>query len=242
MACAGSKRAQEESAVKADLNLQIAMSYMKSGNYPMALKQLLAAEEHNPRSEAVHIHLGFVYYARESYELAEKHYLKAIQLKKDYSEAKNLLARLYIETSQYQRAEELLQEILQDLTYEDFPRAHAHYGLLEFRRKKYTAAIPHLKKSLERDRESCDSNVLLGRSYLELNELTLAVPQLDKSIPFCQSLESDEAHYYSAIALYRAGQKSKARFRFEELTKLFPNGKNHEKSQKMLDLLKRETT
>jgi type IV pilus assembly protein PilF len=241
VSCAGTKRTEEENAIKADLNLQIAMSYIKSGNYPLALKQLLIAEELNPKSEVVQVHLGFVYYLRESYELAEKHYQKALRLKPDFSEAKNLMARMYIDTNRYNQAEELLQQIIQDLTYQDFPKAYGHYGLLEFKRKKYSAAVPHLKKSLERDRENCETNVLLGRSYLEMDQLALAVPQLDKSIPFCMSLESDEAHYYSAIALYRAGQKSKSRFRFEELTKLFSNGKHYEKAQKMLEIIRKDS-
>jgi Tfp pilus assembly protein PilF len=178
---------------------------------------------------------------RERYELAEKHYKKAIKLKPDFTDAKNNLGRVYVEIGQFKQAEALLNEVILDLTYIDFPKAYANLGILEFRRKKYTEAISFLKKSLERDRENCFTHVYLGRSYLEIKETTLAVSQLEKALPFCQLIESDEALYYSAIALYRNNQKAKAKFRFEDLIKTYPAGYNNEKAQKMLQLIKKGT-
>ena len=225
----------------ADLHLQIANEFLKKENYPLALKELLIAEDLSPSNPAVQANLGLVYFMRERYELAEKHYKKAISLKPDFTDAKNNLSRAYIEIGQYKLGEALLKNVLADLTYTDFPKAYANYGVLEFKRKNYTESITYFKKSLERDRENCFTQVFLGRSYLELKDVGIAVLQLDRAIPFCQQIDSDEAHYYSAIALYRDNQKDKAKFRFEELVRLFPSGYNIEKAQKMLELLKKDS-
>lgn len=223
----------------ADLHLQIANEYIKGENYPLALKELMIAQDLSPDNPAVQANLGLVYFARERYELAEKHYKRAIKIKPDFTDAKNNLGRVYLEIGQYRLAEEMLTDVLADLTYVDFPKAFANYGILEFKRKKYNEAITYFKKSLERDRENCFTQVYLGRSYLELKETTLAVSQLEKALPFCQQIESDEALFYSAIALYRNNQKEKAKFRFEDLVKAYPNGYNNEKAQKMLQLIKK---
>lgn len=231
--------AVDEKRDTSDLHLQIANEYIKGENYPMALKELLIAEDISPDNHVVQANLGLVYFMRERYELAEKHYKKSIQLKPDFTDAKNNLGRVYLEIGQYRLAEDMLKDVLSDLTYVDFPKAYANYGILEFKRKKYESAIGYLKKSLARDRENCFTQVYLGRSYLELKETVLAVTQLEKALPFCQQIESDEALFYSAIALYRNNQKEKAKFRFEDLVKAYPNGYNNEKAQKMLQLIKK---
>ncbi len=223
----------------AELHMQIATSHIQNENYPLALKELLIAQELSPRNAAIQANLGYVYFMRERYDLSEQHFKRALSLMPNFTDAKNNLARVYIETSKNAQAEELLIEVLSDLTYVDFPRAQANYGILEFNRKKYKTAVGYFKRSLERDRENCITNVYLGRSYLELKENLLAVAQLEKSISFCQPLDLEDAHYYSAIALYRNGQKDRAIFRFEELIKLFPNSKYIDRTQKMLAVLKK---
>lgn len=233
--------APQEENDKAALHLQIGNDYLKKENYPLALKELLIAEELSPANPYVQANLGMVYFMRERYELAEKHYRKSISLKPDFTDAKNNLSRAFIEIGQYRQAEVLLKEVLKDLTYVDFPKAYANYGVLEFKRKNYSNAINYFKKSLERDRENCFTQVYHGRSYLELKDTQFAVVQLEKAIPFCSQIESDEAHFYSAIALYRNNQKEKARMRFEELIRVYPSGYNIEKAQKMLELLKKGT-
>lgn len=227
---------QNETAL---LHMQIAIDDIKNERYPKALKELLVAEKYSPNNPYIQANLGFVYFMREKYELAEKHYLKSIALKPDFAESKNTLARAYIEIGQYTKARSLLNEVLADLTYVGFAKAQTNLGVLEFKLKNYPEALANLKKSLEHDRSDCTTHVYLGRTYLELKDFSFAASQLDKAISFCDQTSSDEAYYYSAIALYRAGRKAQAQSRFAELIKYFPNGANADKAQKMLDLIKK---
>lgn len=233
----GCKTVNSEKAESANLHLEIAIASMKGENYPAALKELLIAEELDPTNAMVQSELGLVYYFREHYDLSEKHFRRALSLRPDFTDAKNNLARAYVELGQFKKADSLLKEVLADLTFPDFPRALANYGFLEFKRKDYKSAITYLKKSLERDRENCSSQVLLGRSYLEMQDLDTAILQLDRAITFCTQTENDEGHYYSAISYFRNNQKDQAKLRFEEQLKFFPNGANAEKTHKMLDLI-----
>ena len=233
----GCRTTSLEKREAAELHLQIATSHLKSENYPMALKELLIAEDLDSGNAETQAQLGLVYFLRERYELSEKHYRRALSLKPDFTDAKNNLARSYIELGQYKKAEAVLKDVLNDLTYNDFPRALANYGVLEFKRQNYPKAVEYFKKSLERDRENCYTQVFLGRSYLEMNELADAVKQLDRAVGFCLPIDNDEAHYFSAIAYFRDKQKEQARLRFEELIKLFPNGPNADKSRKVLDMI-----
>jgi tetratricopeptide (TPR) repeat protein len=235
MGC-GSEPKQKESA---QLHLQLAISLIEKEDFPVALKELLIAQDLDSTNAEVQSQLGNVYFIRDRYDLAEEHFRRAVQLKPDFTDAKNNLARIYIETSQNGLAEGLLKEVLQDYTYSYFPRAYFNYGLLEFKRKNYKLSITFLLKSLEKDRENCLGHIYIGRSFLELTENQSAVDELTKSIKFCQPMQIDDAHYYSAIALFRNNQKDLALTRFEELIKIYPTGKNRDNAKKMIEVIKK---
>lgn len=234
--CASNTALKKE---QAQLRLEMAQGLIRGQNYPTALKELLVALEDDPTNAGIHASLGEVYFARERYELSEKHYLKALSLNPNFTEAKNFLARSYIETGRLNKAESLLQDAIKDLTYINYSLTYLNFGLLEFKKNNFNKAIDYFKKSLEKDRENCKTHVYLGRSFMELEQLDTAVAQLNKSVSFCSAIDSDEAHYYSAIAYYRNKQFEKSQTRFEELISLFPNGPFNEKSQKMLELIKK---
>jgi type IV pilus assembly protein PilF len=235
--CSTTSKAKENAVYK----IEIANSFMRGKNYPAALKELLSAEQDDPKNQQVQEFLGHVYRARERFELAEKHYLKALDLDPNFTDVRNSLAQLYIETGRYSKSEEYLKAAMNDLTYIPYHRTLANYGVLEFKRKNYAKAIDYFKKSLDKDRENCDTNVYLGRSYLESNDNDMAIQQFEKSISFCSQINSDIAHYYSAISLYRKKEVARAQTRFEELIKLYPDGLHNEKARKMLSLIKSET-
>lgn len=226
---------------KAELHMQIGISYLQRQNYPMALKELLVAEDLAPNNAAIESNLGLVYFFRERYDLSEKHYLKAISSRKDFTEAKNNLARVYIELDQLNKAEPLLKEAVKDLTYPDYPLVNVNYGVLEYKKKNYVQSKAYLKKALEVDRENCNGHLYLGRNYLDTEDLSLAIDELEKAIAFCQPQGVDDANYYSAVAHYRNKQRDRAIVRFEELLKIFPTGKNSEKAKKMLDIIRKGT-
>ncbi len=233
--CVTTKKQTEQAA----LHLQLAVNFVQQENYPVALQELLTAQDLDPSNSDVQAYLGYVYFIRERIDLAEKHFKKAVAINSKFSDAKNNLARVYIETGRLKEAENLLKEILVDYTYSDFARAYFNYGLLEFNRKNYRASLNFFAKAIQKDRENCLAHVYIGRNYLELTQTSMAVEELNKAINFCQPLQVDDAHYYNAIALFRNNQKDLATVRFQELLKLFPTGKNRENAQKMLDVIRK---
>jgi type IV pilus assembly protein PilF len=172
-------------------------------------------------------------------DLSLLHYTRATELSPKFTEAKNNLARVYIEVKQYIKAESLLNQVIEDLTYTNQATAYMNYGLMRFNQKRFADAKVLFRKVLESDREYCFAQVYLGRSYLELGENQDAVVQLEKAAPLCLPRKIDEAHYFSAIAHYRLGQKDKSLLRFQEVTQLFPDGANFLSAQKMIQIIKK---
>lgn len=231
----------DRSEERALLRQQLGVSYMQQGNYPLALKELLEAEELDSKNPQIQNNLGMLYFVREKFELSAQHFARAYELDKKFTDAKNNLARVYIELKQFAIAQRLLDEVLADLTYQYPIKADMNYGLLEFNRGRFKEAKKHFRKVLIQDREDCFAQVFLGRSFLELKENTQAVDQLEKATTFCKAMGIDDAHYFSAIALYRTGDKEQSLVRFKELLDLFPQAKYREQSKKMIDIIEKGT-
>jgi type IV pilus assembly protein PilF len=224
----------------AELKMEIGVSHMQRNNLPLALKELLGALELDPKNPYVHNNLGIVYYLREKYDLSVKYFTEAVSLNPAFTEAKNNLARVYIEQKQYSKAARLLDEVLADLTYTNAHSAYFNYGLLYFNQNKFDQSKLYLSKILSDNREDCYTQVYYARSLMETNYLKLASEQLDKATQFCVLERVDDAHFYGAIAYYRTGNKQKALARFEELVKIFPEGKHRVKASEMIQLIQKE--
>lgn len=224
---------------KADLHLRLGVSQLESENYPMALREFLKAEELDPNNPVIHNNLGQVYFLRDRLELSEKHFRRAISLSPKYSDARNNLGRLLIEKGDYKNAEKEINAVIDDLTYPSPQKAYINLGLAKFNQKQYSQAQEAFAKVLEMAKDDCVANNYFGRTFFELKDYPRAAESLDRAIGFCQRSLFDEPHYYSALAYYRMGERSRAIARFEELIKYYPSGKFREKSKGMLSLIRK---
>lgn len=222
------------------LHLQIGTSFLQSGRYPDALRELLLAEKGDPSNPMVQNNLGLVYFIREKNDLAEKHLRRAVSLDSSYTDARNNLARVLIEQNKYDSAISELQKVLKDLTYGDAPKALTNMGLAHFRRGKYEEAKKYLAQALKLNRENCLAYNLYGRSQLELGDLKNAANSLDSAVVLCKASQFDEPHYFAGIAYERLGEKEKAVARLEEVVKLYPAGKYNRKAQTMLNEISKQ--
>ncbi|MEN0060466.1 MAG: tetratricopeptide repeat protein, partial [Bdellovibrio sp.] len=188
---------------KAELYFRLGSSHIEAENYPLALRELLKAEELDPANAAIQNNLGLVYFYREHFVLSEKHFSEAIKLLPQYSEARNNLARLLIEKSDYAGAEKELSLVLEDLTYPQPEKAYINLGLAKFNQKNYSGAREAFSKALRSVPDDCIASTYFGRTYFETGDYAQATEALDRAIGFCQKLLYDEPHYYSALAYYR---------------------------------------
>jgi type IV pilus assembly protein PilF len=220
------------------LHLQIGTAHLQKGNYPIALKNLLAAEQLDPDNIYIQNNLALAYFVRNKFLEAETHFRKALKIDPAYSEARNNLGRTLIEANRHDEAIKELTKVVEDLTYENPEKAYANLGLANFRIQRYQEAKNYLVKALVTDRGNCVTNSLFGRTLYELKDYEKACEALDKAIRFCQKDGYDEPHYYSGLCYYKAGNLDKAFVRLEETTKLYKSGQYKTEAEKMLKLLR----
>lgn len=214
-------------------------SFYQNENYSLALKEFLIAEKNDPDSPAIQNSLGLTYFMKERHQIAIKHFERSLKLDPNFTDARNNLARVYIEVGRYQDAERMLNIVTNDLTYTGQDRAYINLGLSFFNQKKYDLAKDNFLKAINSQQDNCFAHTYYGRSFFELKNYEASIQALDKAIEFCQKLLIDEPHYYSALSFYRLGEKQKSITRFQEVIKLYPNGKYSDRSKGMLNIIKR---
>jgi type IV pilus assembly protein PilF len=224
----------------AELKMEIGISHIERNNLPLALKELLGAEELDKKNYLVQNSLGLVYFLRDKLDLSAQHYKQATILNPQFTDAKNNLARVFIEQKKYTKAAPLLDDVLADLTYTNAYTAHFNYGLLYFNQNMFDLAKPYFLRVLNDNREDCYTQVYYSRCLMETRNIQLALNQLNKAVPFCTNNKIDDAQYFLAIAYYRLADRQKSLEKFSELIKLFPDGKHHGQAAQMIDLIQKE--
>ena len=237
LGCASLSEQQE----KAALHQKVGVSFFEAGNYPRALAAFLTANELDPDNASIQNNLGLTYFMRERYDLSEKHFRRALEIEPSFTDARNNFGRLLIEVNRFSEAEVELKKVLSDLTYPALEKVYINMGLCYFNQKKYDQAREYFLKAVEEKQDSCVANNYYGRSLFELNDYKRALPALDRAVSYCQKSLYDEPHYYSALTNYRMGEVKRSISRFEEVTKLYPNGRYNERSRAMLEIIRKGT-
>ena len=101
---------------RAGLHMQIGTGYLTKGLYPQALIELLKAEHLDPKNPLILNNLGLAYYVRGKTKMAEDKFRAAIRELPNFSDAKNNLERVFVDTQRASDAVRLLSEVECDLT------------------------------------------------------------------------------------------------------------------------------
>jgi len=138
------------------------------------------------------------------------HLKKSISAKSNYSEARNNLGRVYIDAKNFEAARQQLKLALSDLTYPNRDKILVNLGLSYFLQDNQAMAEPFFLKAIAANRKNCLGYNYLGRSLIEIEQFKRAQKTLNQAILHCRESNFDEAHYFSAIALFRDGRKNHA--------------------------------
>ena len=231
--CSGAALRKEQ----AQYHLRIGTSYLVKGHYPQALSELIQAAQMDPDDPVIQNNLGLAYFVRKEYALAEDHVKKALEINPRYSEARNDLGRIYIELARYDEAIHELTAVTKDLTYTVPEKAFVNLGLAYMKKGDLTNAQNNFKKSLEANSHFCPAYNYYGQALFQLQKYEAAIDAFDSALKLCNN-NYDEAHYFSGLSYYKAGQPEKAEARLEEVVKLYPDSEYADKAKNMLKIIR----
>jgi type IV pilus assembly protein PilF len=222
--------------------------YFNKGLVQPALEELLKAVELDPNNPDAHNLLGLVWLRKgaEAEELstrnqclkgesltlekaeadaqfkkAEEQFQKAVQLKPDFSEARNNLAVVMLHFGRYDDAVSLEEKALSNIVYREPYVANGNLGQAYYEKGDMVRAAKALRQALFEQPKFCVGRYRLAKVYYEQKEWDHAAEEIeqvtgDKACPI------QEAYHLAGMVALRRDNRDKARDMFARCVELAP--------------------
>ena len=192
-----------------------------------ALRELLESLKINPKDPETHNLLALTYERLDRLDLATRHFKKALQLKPNYSEARNNMAVVLMKQNKWNAAIAQLMTISEDLLYPtpqivdvNLGWAHFNLGQHDAASQAYRRTLDYYEKGLPQDNTYIIALVGMGRTMLALEETSAAVAHLNKAAVLVPN--NPEIQYELGRAHAAAGNHATARQAFQKVMQLAP--------------------
>lgn len=224
--CSTTSDLAEKSIVqkKAELYYGQGTSDLIKRNYSQALINLLQAKELAPDDSQIRNNLGMAYYFREQFELAEKEFLKAIDLDKKNSDAKVNLGTIYMEKNRLKEAKHLYEQVVADLIYTGQFRNYYNLAILSLKIGDRAQAFEYLSKSIKEREDYCQAHFKLGELYFEEYKFKLALSSFQESSKGT-CVNEPAPHYQQALALISLNRFEEAKHKLKSIIDKFPKSR-----------------
>lgn len=163
------------------------------------------------------------------------HLQQAINIQPDYFEAHSLLARIYMDLSDWNKARDALVNALR--INPESSLAMVSLGEVYRRQKKYADSEKLLEAVVKLDSSSWEAHYTLGRVYWELKDIPKSGLHIARTIELQPNLA--EAHLLAGNIFIRAGLPNNAVVEYEEYLRLSPQGEFSVQVRELVDRLKK---
>jgi Flp pilus assembly protein TadD len=226
------KHTQQSNAV---YHYQMGEIFYAENNFSAALQELSVAEELTPKNPELLNLLGLTLFRKGRFDLAESKYLKSLEIKPDYSEARNNLGVNYLELKRWDEAIVEFRLVQDDLFYQDQESVSINLGLAYLGEGAYKQALTVLRTAADRNPSDARVRLQLGRVYFALDKSEQAVGEYRTALELDHSYAS--AYYFLALAKVKLKDKVAARSAFREVLRIAPDSEIGRLSREYLELL-----
>jgi Tfp pilus assembly protein PilF len=202
---------------------QLAELFRKYNQPEEALKEYLLLVQKDPNNADTYYQIGRLFEDRNKGAKAVNYYRKAIELRPGHGLAYLQLGLLLYRGKRFNDARQYLEKALR---YEpEHYEAYYFVGRIQKENKDYAAALQSFEWSAKSPEYKVRSLIERGTSYMEMNNLERAVPELERAI--AQIAAPDEpdalwAHYFLATCYERLRKIERAIEHWEAVYKQKP--------------------
>jgi Tfp pilus assembly protein PilF len=231
-ACGLSESARKNAA----FHFQMGQSHLGENNITAALVEFTEAEKINPKDPELLNYLGFVYYLKNRYDIAEQKYLKALELKPKYPEVRNKLGVNYMEMKRWDDAIQQFKIATEDIFYQNQGAAVVNLGLAYLGKGEYEQALIILRSAVSSNPRDPGARLSLGRVYFALEKTELAIAEFKRAVELNGSYAN--AYYYLAMCHLKNKDNKAAVAAFKEVLRIAPDSEIGQLSKEYLEMFK----
>ena len=196
-------------------------AYIREGDYTKALRKLLEAEKLYSKDPLLQNDLGLVYMAKEKPDMAIDHFKKAVEIKPDYTPAKNNLGTAYLAEKRWDDAIACFEEITGDLLYATPHYPLSNLGWAYYNKKEYNLAEKYYQDALKIEPRFAIALSGLGKIYIATGRISEAIAALEKAVK--NSPNSAELYLDLADAYRLSREYKKALNAYKKVIELAPD-------------------
>lgn len=210
-----------EQKAQADAIRNLGEEYLKHGKIRMALKELKKAENLVPNDHILQDDLGLCYYFLNDQDQAIFHFKKALEIKDDYTPARNNLGNAYAEKKEWDKAIEQYKIVSADLLYGTPQNPLSNLGYVYYELQEYGLSAQYFLKALDIKPDFVRALYGLAKTYMAMDRVQDAIAKLEKAVGI--SPDSTVLYFELAGAYALNRDYSKAMSAYHKVVELDPN-------------------
>lgn len=204
-----SERDREQAQIHYDLAVQSLVNQPQA-----AYQEVEQALTLNPQMhEAWHVKGLLLHHAFRRQDEALNAYLKSLELKPDFSEARTNLGNLYVDLKRYDDAIAQYDKALNDVLYGAPFIAHGNLGWAYYKKGDLAQALDHLKASVTINPKYCLGHLKLGQLYDEQQNVEESCKYFGRYREYCP--ERADAWQYDGLCHAKKGEVAEAQKSFD---------------------------
>lgn len=220
---------------KAEAHYFLGISYLQEKNPTLALKEFLLAEQIESGNADLQAALAQAYQLKNAYPEAEKHYLRALKMRKNDPQIQNNLASLYLDMKNWEEAIRYFRLASENLIFTGQVNALNGLGYAQHQKGEYQEAVASFRKALAENPRNAQTHCMLGVSYSALGKLDLAMSEFRQALVSAPNYA--RVYYQMGLVYRRQGENSKAGEAFRETVRLAPDTEFGQQAAEYLKLI-----
>lgn len=203
----------EDRQPRAEIIRNLGEAYLRDGSQQgqtdkcrLALKEFLKAESLYPDDYILQDDLGLTYYCLDKPDDAIRHFKRALELKSDYSPARNNLGNAYAAQKEWAKAIEQYKLVASDLLYMTPQYPLSNLGFAYFQMQNYELSEQYYLQALKNSPDYINALVGLAQTYLATDRVADAIVRLEraaKKYPQSAAVQFELGKAYSRKGDYR---------------------------------------
>jgi type IV pilus biogenesis/stability protein PilW len=211
-ACSGVTAEQRRRS--AEIHYDLGTNLLQNGDVQGALKEYLDAAKEDDELPQAHNALGLLYaYSLARPHDAEREFKRAIELDKDFAEARNNLGAFYMARARYAEAIPQFEVALSNALYRDRVIAESNLGWALYKIGQPEKGVRRIEAALLVAPKYCLGWRQLGTIHAERGELAAAGEAFTKYAAACP--DTADAHLQAGKILARQTRAADARLEFQ---------------------------
>lgn len=235
--CAGAQAEAEAAIEQSDFHYQLAVGHYQAREVPQAIGELEISLALDPNNARALFMMAFIFQGRRDYDRAIGYYEQALVARPNWHEAMNNLGTTYLQTSRWEEAVEVYEELTSFPTYSTPGHAHNNLGWAYYQLGRTRQALEQFTLALMFQPEHCLAWNNQGIVHQDLGNIQESRRSFEQAVSQCANYAEPRYRLGSLLLALPQPDLSRVQTLFQECFDLEPLGAFGRRCEEYLEMM-----